>query len=136
MSNSPLTVALGALSCSHALKSLRWADSRARRDFTALLEKSIFCPCAGWVLGDVDSGSPARTTIALPVSTVALLLAPSLCGLAAAMAPVGAAASVAATTAAVAAIVRPVRARADVDTYTPPWNGRMVGVHATEMCGG
>ena len=36
-----------------------------------MLEKSIFFPCAGFVLTYVESGSPFSSTIALPVSMLA-----------------------------------------------------------------
>src|SRR5512133_537145 len=68
MSYSPVTLALGAFERNHCLKSLRSALSWARYDLTALLEKSIFFPCGGFVFTYVESGSPLSCTIALLVS--------------------------------------------------------------------
>src|SRR6266542_2625493 len=78
MSYSLVTLAVGALARSHALKSLRSADSRARSDRTASLEKSIFLPWAGRVRGEVLNGSPLSWTSALRRSAPGAVTVPSL----------------------------------------------------------
>ena len=62
----------GAYVRSHALKSWRMARRRARSDLVAALSKSIFLPCGGLVLGEIESGSPTSCTTAVVLSTPAL----------------------------------------------------------------
>jgi hypothetical protein len=78
MSYSPVTLALGALSCSQDLKALRWDARSARWLFTDELEKSIFFPAGGRVLLAVLSGAAASWTSALALSMVAPLGGASL----------------------------------------------------------
>ena len=78
MSYSFATEAAGALVRSHALKSFRSAESRARSDLTAVLVKSIFLPGAGLVRGELASGSPTSRTSALVESTLAAVAGASL----------------------------------------------------------
>ena len=49
MSHDPVIWAFGALTWSHFLKSLRWAESWARYDFVVTLVKSTFLPGPGFV---------------------------------------------------------------------------------------
>src|SRR6266478_4302957 len=69
MSNSPVTLAAGALSWSQLLKLLRIADRMFLWDLTLALLKSIFFPCGGLVLAAMLNGSPRSWTMALLVSS-------------------------------------------------------------------
>jgi hypothetical protein len=70
ISYSLVTLAAGAFVRSHRLNWFRPAFNWARYDLTALLLKSIFLPCAGFVPGFVLIGSPLSWTTALVLSTL------------------------------------------------------------------